>query len=152
MSRRREEISRAEGERSQEAEEAERSQEAEEEQPETVQPETEHQETVQPETVQPETVQLETVQPDTVQLETVQPETEHQETEHQETEQPESQIVVIKRRLPTRGHRDTAEIDTLLTTPFETRVADDPTAFCKSLYFRPYPPKGESLTIACTPQ
>jgi len=142
MSRRREEISRAEGERSQEAEEAERSQEAEEEQPETVQPETEHQETVQPDTVQP----------DTVQLETVQPETEHQETEHQETEQPESQIVVIKRRLPTRGHRDTAEIDTLLTTPFETRVAVDPTAFCKSLYFRPYPPKGESLTIACTPQ
>jgi hypothetical protein len=129
MSRRREEISRAEGERSQEAEEAERSQEAEEEQPETEQPEME-----QPETVQPEE------------------EPEQLETEHQETEQPESQIVVFQRRLPTRGHRDTAEIDTLLITPFETRVADDPTAFCKSLYFRPYPPKGESLTIACTPQ
>ena len=38
-----------------------------------------------------------------------------------------------------------------MTTPYETRGADDLTAICK-LHFRPYPPKGVSLTNTCTPQ
>jgi hypothetical protein len=79
-------------------------------------------------------------------------ETEEEQPEEGQPEEGQPEIHTFQRRLPTRGHKDTAEVDTLLTTPFETRVADEPTAFCKSLDFRLYPPKGVSLTITCTPQ